>query len=78
MGVSALFLGRGQVHRQAQLQAVGFRPPGEPQFVVLPVAGQGEGEIAVFGAFEWQVFRGQDVFDHVQRIVRQHDVLFRL
>jgi hypothetical protein len=57
-----------QVHRQAQLQAVALGPPGEPQLVVLPVAGQGEGQVAVLGAVEGQVLGGQDVLDHVERI----------
>ena len=47
-----LDLAIAQVERQAKLQAIRLRPPSEPQLVILPVAGQGEGQIAVLGAVE--------------------------
>ena len=68
MRLNALGLAGLEVEGQAQLQAVGLRPPGEPQLVVLPVAGQGEGEIPVLGAVEFQILSRQHVLNHVQRV----------
>uniref|UniRef100_A0A0N4ZKZ3 ABC transporter ATP-binding protein n=1 Tax=Parastrongyloides trichosuri TaxID=131310 RepID=A0A0N4ZKZ3_PARTI len=74
IGRRAPRLGHPQVQRQAQLKAVPLGPPGEPQLIVLPVAGQGEGQIALVRAVERQVLRRQDVFDHIQRIKGQVDL----
>src|SRR6185369_9181087 len=74
----ALVLGDSQVHREAELQAIALRAPGEPQLVVLPVAGKAEREVAVLSTIERQVFRGQDMFDDVQGIIAQEDGVVRL
>jgi len=74
IGRCAARLGHAKVQRQTQLKAVALGPPGEPQFIVLPVAGQGEGQIALVRAVERQILRRQDVFDHIQRIKGQVDL----
>ena len=66
-------LRRLQVQRTAQLQAVALGAPGEPELVILPVAGQRKGQIALVGAVERQVFGHQDVFHDLQRIVGNID-----
>jgi hypothetical protein len=76
IGGAAAGLGGAQIERAAQLQAVALGTPGEPQLIVLPVAGQGEGQVAVVRAVERQVFGIQDMFDYVQRIVGNVDFLW--
>ena len=74
--LAALALGRAQVERAAQLQAVALRPPGEPEFVILPVAGQGEGQVPVVGAVEGEVLGQEHVLDHVERVGGQKVAVF--
>ena len=42
------------------------------------VTGQGEGEIAVFGPVERQVFCGKNMLDDIERVVRQDDAVVGL
>src|SRR5258707_830239 len=75
LGGGALGGGDGEVHREAELQAVALRPPGEPEFVVLPVAGQAEGEIAILGAVEGKVLGREHMLHDIERIGAKLDAV---
>ncbi|MNR28944.1 hypothetical protein D3C85_1462940 [compost metagenome] len=74
IGGGAARLHDPQIQGAAQLKAVALGTPGEPQLIVLPVAGQGEGEVAVVRAVERQVLRVEDMLHDIQGVVGNVDL----